>query len=51
MTERSMAVNSSEQVPGQQTTESTVDDDSKSLRGESSEKSHDSGLGHDASAD
>jgi hypothetical protein len=48
MTERSMADDSSEQVPGQQTNESSVNERNKD-RGEDS-GSEDTGLGRDASS-
>ena len=46
-----MAVNSSEQVPGQQTSESSVNDDGKSLRADTSKESDNGGLGNEDSAD
>ncbi|MCT7658346.1 hypothetical protein [Mycobacterium deserti] len=50
MTERSMADDSSEQVPGQQTGESSVAGD-KDGGGDDGERSEQAGLGRDASAD
>jgi len=50
MTDRSMADDSSEQVPGQQTDESSVHDKDK-LRGERGGPSDPTGFARDASSD